>query len=87
MATGLDVCGHLSPVVDPGVQNADLIPIEVFRGEDLDVAQAAIDSVLAKTPEHEGKETANKQQSSDTSADHDQGHEGAAPVAEDISKG
>jgi hypothetical protein len=86
MAAGLDVCGHLTPVIDAGVQSANFVAIEVIGGEDLHVAEAAIDRMFAKAPEHEGEEAANEQQTGDASANHEEGHHGAAAVAEEVSE-
>jgi hypothetical protein len=61
--------------------------IEVLGGEDLDVAEAVIDCAFAQAPEHAGKETADEQQACDASSNHDQGHDGAAAIAKDVTKG
>ena len=86
MAAGLDGCGHLTPVIDAGVEGANLVAVEVIGGEDLDVTEAAIDGMFAEAPKHAGKEAADEQQPGDASADHEQGHQSAAAVAEDIAK-
>jgi hypothetical protein len=61
--------------------------IEVLGGEYLDVAEAVVDGAFAQSPEHAGKEAADEQQAGHASANHDEGHDGAAAIAEDVSKG
>jgi hypothetical protein len=87
MAASFDICGHLTPVIDAGVESANFVAIEVIGGKDLDVAEAAIDGVFAKAPKHAGKEAADKQQSGDASTNHEESHHCAAAVAEDVAKG
>jgi hypothetical protein len=61
--------------------------VEVLGGENLQMAEAVIDGAFAKSPEHAGKEAAHKQQAGNASTHHHQGHDGAAAIAEDVSKG
>jgi hypothetical protein len=61
--------------------------VEVLGGEDLQMAEAVVDGAFAQAPEHAGKEAADQQQAGDASADHDERHDRAAAIAEDVSKG
>jgi hypothetical protein len=87
MTTRLDGCGHLAPVVNASVEDANFIAIKVIGGEYLDVTEAAIDGGFAQAPEHEGKEAAHEKQSGDASTNHEQRHHGAAAIAKDVAKG
>ena len=87
VAASLYRCGHLTPVVNAGVENAVFVAVKVIGGEDLHVAEAAVDGVFAEAVCHEGKVAAGQQQSSHASAHHEQRHQGAAAVAEDVAKG
>ena len=87
VAAGGDGCGHLAPVVDAGIEDVHLVAVEVLGGEDLQVAEAVVDGAFAKAPKHAGKEAADQEQPGHASADHDQGHERAAAIAKDVSKG
>ena len=77
----------MTPVVDAGVENAVFVAVEVLGSEDLHVTEAAVDSVFAEAVRHEGKVAAGQQQSRDASAHHEQRHQRAAAVAEDVAKG
>ena len=82
-----DICGDLTPVFDAGIEDADFVALEVIGGEYLQVAETVVDRVFAQAVRHEGEVSAGKQQAGHASANHDQGHDGAAPVAKDVSKG
>ena len=58
----------------------------MIGGEDLQVAEAVADGVFAETAGHEGEVSAGQQQAGDASADHQQGHQRAAAIAEDVTK-
>jgi hypothetical protein len=60
--------------------------VEVFCREDLQMAKTVIDGAFAQAPKHARKESAYEQQAGDSSANHDEGHDGAATVAKNVSK-
>ena len=81
-----DGCGHLAPVFDSGVEDLDFVALEVIGGEDLQVTEAGADGVFAKAANHEGKVSAGEKQASHAAADHQQGHQRSAAIAEDVTK-
>jgi hypothetical protein len=87
MAARLDGCSYSTPVVDAGVEDADLIAREVIGGEDLQMTEAAVDGVFAKTVRHKGEVAAGQEQSGHASAHHQQRHQSAAAVTKDVAKG
>jgi hypothetical protein len=87
MAASLDGCGDLSPVVDAGVEDMLFFAVEVLGGEDLNVAETVIDRAFAQAPKHSGEEAADEKEAGNASSNHDQGHDGAAAIAEDVTKG
>ena len=86
MVGGADVGGDVLPVADAGIEYMDFVAVEVLGVEDLDVAETVADRALAESAEHEGKESADEEESGNASADHEQRHDGAAAIAEDVTK-
>jgi hypothetical protein len=51
------------------------------------VSETVVDGAFAQAPEHAGEEAADKKQAGYASTHHDQSHDSAAAIAEDVSKG
>ena len=82
----LDGCGDLAPVFDAGVEHADFVALEVVGGEDLQVTEAGADGVFAESAGHEGEVSAGQEKAGHAAANHQQGHQGSAAIAEDVTK-
>jgi hypothetical protein len=66
----LSRCGDLLPVADAGIEYVNIVAAEVLGGEDLNVPKAGADRALAKTAEHECKESTDEEKAGDTASDH-----------------
>jgi hypothetical protein len=64
----------------------NFVAAEVLGVEDLDVAESVADGALAQSAEHEGEESSDQEESGDSAANHQKGHDGSAAIAEDITK-
>jgi hypothetical protein len=83
---GADIRGDALPVADSSVEDMNFVATEVLGIEDLDMTEAVADGALTKAVKHEGEEPAHEEQTGNASADHEKRHEGAAAIAEDVTK-